>query len=461
MGSTLLRFGLIAAVLATVLVGIAALGPPSARRVRPDILLVTLDTTRADHTSTYGYDRPTTPRLDGLAREGVRFDAAYAPMATTLPAHASLFTAELPRSLGVTKNGAVLSPDHRTLAERLADVGYRTAAFVSSFPVDRMFGLDQGFEVYDDDFTDGSCPTKIQEWEGFGTERGFCRRGANTTRRTLEWLDANDYLAPPGDEAPFFVWVHYFDAHAPYLPAEEDAEIFPPEFDGWLSAKTAAYDGEIHYADRALGALLDRLDQAGRLDDTLVVVAADHGEGLMQHGHMHHSLLIYEEDVRVPLVVRWPGRVAGGRAIAEPVQLADLPPTLLDVAGAPPFETGVGRSLAATLLDDARLDPERPIFLQRREYEEKVVEGRPVEGEKLGVRRGRWKYIEAPDEGTAELYDLESDPHERTNVLFSHPGPRQKLEKTLQRWRVTTDRAALPEVDPEAEKRLRALGYVP
>lgn len=461
MPSVFLRGG--ALVVVALAVAIALASSPPARRAQhhPDILLVTLDTTRADHTSAYGYDRPTTPRLDQLAREGVRFDAAYAPMATTLPAHATLFTAELPRSLGITKNGAVLGEQYHTLAERLSDAGYHTAAFVSSFPVDRMFGLAQGFDVYDDDFSDGSCPTKIQEWEGFDVDRGFCRRGANTNARALAWLAENDYLSPRGDDAPFFVWVHYFDPHAPYLPADEDGKLFPPEFDGWLSTKTAAYDGEIHYTDRVLGELLDHLDHAGRLDETLVVVAADHGEGLMQHGHMHHSLLIYEEDVRVPLIVRWPARVRGGRAIAEPVQLADLPPTLLEIGGGRPLDAGVGKPLTAALVDEAPLEGERSIFLQRREYAEPVVSGREVRGEKLGIRRGRWKYIEAREEGTAELYDLESDPNEQKNLIETNALVRESLEEELRRWQASAQRPALPQVDPEAEKRLRALGYVP
>lgn len=440
-------------------VAIALEGP--AHGPRPDILLVTLDTTRADHTSAYGYGRPTTPRLEALASDGVRFDAAYAPMATTLPAHATLFTAELPRSLGITKNGAVLDEQHHTLAERLSDVGYETAAFVSSFPVDEMFGLAQGFDVYDDDFSDGSCPTKIQAWEGFDIERGFCRRGANTNARAIAWLEEGGHLAPRGDSPPFFAWVHYFDPHAPYLPADADAERFPPEADGWLSSKMAAYDGEIHYTDRVLGELLDRLDTAGRLDHTLIVVVADHGEGLMQHGHMHHSLLLYEEDVRVPLVVRWPGEIEGGRVLAEPVQMADLPATLLEIARADPIDEGAGQSLAPTLLRGAPLEPNRPIFLQRREYAEPVVSGRPVKGEKLGVRRGRWKYIEAPDEGTVELYDLEVDPNERNNVARLHAAPKQRLANEIRRWQASAERRALPKVDPEAEKRLRALGYVP
>lgn len=460
MSTTLLRAGLIVAVLATILAGVASLEPRS-ERARPDILLITLDTTRADHTSAYGYDRVTTPRLEALAREGVRFDAAYAPMATTLPAHATLFTAELPRTLGITKNGAVLGDEYYTLAERLTDAGYRSAAFVSSFPVDRMFGLAQGFEIYDDDFTDGSCPTKVEEWEGFDIDRGFCRRGGNTTARALAWLEKNAYLTEAGEEPPFFVWVHYFDPHAPYLPAEEDAALFPAEFDGWLSTKIAAYDGEIHYMDRALGDLLEPLAAAGRLDDTLVVVAGDHGEGLMQHGHMHHSLLLYEEDVRVPLIVRWPSRVTGGRIIDAPVQLADLPPTLLEIAGVGGLEDGVGDSLIAALVDGASIDPERLIFLQRREYAESVVSGREVRGEKLGVRGGKWKYIEAREEGTTELYDLESDPYERKNVAGEHPEAQEKLARAVRDWQDTAKRPALPEVDPEAEERLRALGYVP
>jgi arylsulfatase A-like enzyme len=438
---------------------------------RPDIVLITLDTTRADHTSAYGYRRPTTPRLDRLAREGVRFAAAYAPMATTLPSHATMFTGRLPRTLGVLKNGQVVPESTTTLAELLAEKGYRTAAFVSSFPVHRQFGLAQGFSAFDDDFAGGDCPMALEEWEGFDVKQGFCRRGDRTVERAAAWLEANGYLGPRRkDQPPLFLWVHLFDPHAPYAPPEADAALFParrkPKASAkaaWLAEKIAAYDGEIHFMDRVVGDLLDRLERAGRSDDTLLVIAGDHGEGLMQHGWMHHSLLLYEEDVRVPLLVRWPRRVHASRLIEESVQLADLTPTLVELAGAAPSAVSGsdGTSLARVLTEGARPDPERPAFLQRRQYDEPIVEGVRVRGEKLALRRGRWKYIEARDEGTAELYDLEKDPGETRNLATAHPGETARLSAELRRWQASTKAPTLPPVSDEASKRLRALGYVP
>lgn len=447
---------------------IASRAPKSPRR--PDILLLTLDTTRADHTSVYGYRRPTTPRLARLARDGVRFEAAYAPMSTTLPSHATMFTGELPRKHGLTKNGAVLPDGWDTLAEQLQRAGYRTAAFVSSFPLERRFGLAQGFDVYDDDFRGGECLAEMQEWEGFDLDAGFCRNADRTTDRALEWLEQEGYLdpkkrgylagKPSPRERPFFLWVHYFDPHAPW--ETKPNAIFRPQGTDWLAEKKAAYDGEIRFMDTSIGAILDALQRAGRLDDTLVVVAADHGEGLMQHGHMHHNIFLYEEDVRVPFLFRWPGKIAPGRVVREPVQVADVSPTLLALAGiAPSTEPGTGEALAAALLQSAPLDADRPVFLQRRIYEETEHMGFPLRGEKLGVRLGRWKYIEALDEGTIELYDLKADPEEKRNVAELHPEERAKLAAALHRWRESTPPPALPEVDPEAAKKLRALGYVP
>ncbi len=432
------------------------------------MLLVTFDTLRADHCSTYGYERETTPSLTRLAEDGVRFATAYAPMPTTLPSHASLFTGRLPRELGVPKNGIALAPEFETLAEILQSAGYRTAAFVSSFVLDRVFGLASGFEVYDDRFPRGACKRDDRVWEGFTIDSGFCRRGDATRERAQAWLRENGYLYArrdaEGERAPYFLWIHLVDAHDPYDPPPAQRALFPPQGDrpSELARQIAAHDGEVRFADDQLGALLDTIERAGRLDDTLVIATSDHGEGLMDHGWMHHGAMIYEEAVRIPLVVRWPARLARGRTVEAPVQLADLFPTVLELVGLPaPEGLLAGQSLAGALEGRDTLDPSRPILVQRRLYESEREPGIPTRGEKLGVRMGNLKYIEARVEKTYELFDLTADPGELHNVFRARRAEAAPLAAALNAFR-SRPAAPLGPVPPSSEmqRRLEALGYV-
>ena len=442
--------------------GLAALG--CARDPgRPDILLVTVDTLRADHCSAYGYGRPTTPRLDALARAGVLFETAYAPMATTAPAHATMFTGLLPLWHGLVKNGYVLAPGHRRLAPALAEAGYRTGAVVASFALDRRFGLATGFASYDDRFSGRDPSMKTPSWEGHAVGGGtFDRRADETRERAVEWLGTNGYLEPPTrEQPPFFLWVHFFDPHRPYDPPADHRRLFPPTGEDALAAEVAAYDGEVHYADAQLGLLLDALRDAGRLDRTLTVVTADHGEGLMQHGHMEHGLHIYEEAVRVPFVVHWPAALRA-RRLDAPVQLADVAPTLATVAGLSWTEAaGQGRSLSAVLRGRAEPDPRREVFLQRRRYDEPLANGRVVKGQQYALRSGPWKYIESREEGTYELYDLRRDPREETNLLPASPAEASSLPGRLARFVRSAPAPAAPQaVGEEEARKLRSLGYV-
>ena len=439
---------------------------------RPDVLLITLDTLRADHTSAYGYARPTTPRLEEVARDGVRFAAAYAPMPTTLPSHASLMTGLLPRALGLLKNGIAFAHPAPTLAETLGASGYRTAAFVSSFVLDRSFGLARGFGTYDDHFVRDACKSYGQQWEGFKLEGGFCRRGAATREQAERWLEQNGYLggtgATSGDASgtppPYFLWIHLFDPHDPYEPFPAEAAMFPPleKNPTDLQKQIAAYDGEIRYTDDQVGRLLDRLRAAGRLDDTLVIVVSDHGEGLMDHGWMHHGAMLYEEAVRIPFLVRWPARLPRGRVVEEPVQLADVVPTLHELLGLPPPAQPIdGASLRAALDGSGTLDPQRPIFVQRRIYDREVDLGLNLRGEKFGVRMGPWKYIEAITEKTRELYDLRTDPRELDDVFRTSKKDAKAPAEALHAWLARPVHAPAPGKVPEdAARRLEALGYV-
>jgi arylsulfatase A-like enzyme len=442
---------------------IAALLPACARQGdRPDILLVTIDTLRADHSSAYGYRRPTTPVLERLARDGVRCAVAYAPMATTAPSHASMFTGRLPRAHGVLKNGHVLPARASTLAEILREQGYDTGAVVSSFAVHGTFGLRQGFETYDDAFTVEGSTIRERAWEGHAVREGFDRRADETASRAIEWLRARGHLTRTRRERPFFLWVHFFDPHSPYVPPPGPAARFPPTGASQLEREIAAYDAEVHFADEELGRLVASLESAGRLDGTLVVVTSDHGEGLMQHGHMEHGLHIYEEAVRVPLVFRWPGHLPAGRAIDVPVPLVDLTPTILGLGGVSRARGGAqGENAAPLLRGDVAGDEGRPIFLQRRFYASGRDGGVPVSGEKVAVRAGRLKLISAPAEASHELYDLVDDPGERRNLYAERPGDVKLLTGLLGEWRrIPPAQVSTEHVSEEDLERLRALGYV-
>jgi arylsulfatase A-like enzyme len=335
------------------------------------VLLVTLDTTRADHLGSYGAARARTPNLDALAAEGIRYEHAYSPAPITLPAHASLLTGLYPFEHRVRDNGDFpLSDRAQTLAEVLQRHGYRTGAVVAAFVLDRRFGLAQGFDSYDD---------VILEQRTSGSF-GFAERQAPAvTDAALAWLSDQ----PP--DRPYFLWVHYFDPHAGYEPHSNDSEFFglPP------------YDAEISFADREIGRLLGRLSESGRDAETLVVTAADHGEGLWEHGEISHGYFVYDSTLRAALILRLPDRAHAGTAIAAPVSLVDVFPTVLERLGIPPCDvSGVALPLA---------EPDAGAALRSIYFENYAVAYSFGLSPLRGIVRGRDKWIEAP---RPERYDL-------------------------------------------------------
>ncbi|MBW2445346.1 MAG: sulfatase [Deltaproteobacteria bacterium] len=440
---------------------------------RTNLLLVSLDTVRADHTSLLGYPGPTTPRLEALASEGV-FRRAYAMTSTTGPSHATLFTGRYAPAHGVARNGFPLVEDATTLAEHLERRGYRTAGFLGSFVLARRFGFAQGFTDWDEDFRRETSSLPMEAWQGHPVpEGGFDRSGRETTRLTLEWLGEH------GGRAPFFVFVHYFDAHKPYDPAPEDlrriesaaqgAPMTPvsrggPVVPGASAEDITRYDAEIAGVDRELGALLDGLAGLGLAERTLVVVTSDHGQGLADHDDAEHSVNLYEESVRSVLVFRGPG-IASGRVSDAAVEAVDVFPTILDWidpggerTGAPP-----GRSLAPFLAGQGILEPDRPVFLYRQHYPgRRRVRRAMVDGSQLGVRVGPWKYIEGNRDGRRELYHLERDPAERENLAAREPERLANLQARLRAFRAANPRpgGVAPELSEDDRARLRALGYV-
>jgi choline-sulfatase len=392
------------------------------------VLLVTLDTTRADRLGCYGHPRARTPRLDRLAAEGVRFLNAFADAPITLPSHVTLFTALYPFEHGVRNNGNFrLAERHPTLATVLRGRGYRTAAFVSSFVLDRRYGLARGFETYDDRMESAPGPASTLEAE---------RRGDKTALALAGWLERQ---ASAG--GPFFAWLHLYDPHEPYDPPAPFRDTF-----------AEPYDGEIAFTDAALGLVLDELTALGLLDRTLVAVVADHGEGLGDHGEETHSMFVYDSAIRVPLILRGPGLLPAGTEVEAPVRTIDLVPTLLDLLEVPPLATPHARSLRAVI--EGRSSAPAPAVYAETYVPQLYMNGAPLRA----VRDERYKLIDAP---RPELYDLARDPGETQDRYRDEPKVAAALRAELDRITGGAPGAmSFGRVDSAAAEKLRALGYV-
>ena len=293
-----------------------------------NVVLITLDTTRADRLGCYGYARALTPALDELAAKGVLFEQAFCSAPLTLPSHATMLTGLHPPEHGLRVNAKKsLDSTTVTVAEVLRKAGYRTGAFIASFVLDSEFGLDGGFDVYDDGEADNdsvqSAEAKVMQY----------RSGDRVTDAALKWL--------AGVDEPFFCWVHLFDPHQPYRRHEALA--------GTAFAGKPSYDSEIAFADMQVRRLMDFLSGRHLSDRTLVVVVGDHGEGFGQHGEIDHGWMLYDTTMRVPLIFSLPGRVGQGQRSDALVSLVDLMPTILEFAGIERASTGMGRSLGAAL----------------------------------------------------------------------------------------------------------------
>ncbi|HKY30897.1 MAG TPA: sulfatase, partial [Candidatus Polarisedimenticolia bacterium] len=375
-------------------------GEPAASK-RPSILLVTVDSLRADRVGFAGHAQARTPNLDALAARSARFTTALAPAPLTTPSLASLHTGMLPSRHGVRLDDRhALSSEAATLAEALQSAGYKTAAIASTLSLHPKFGLAQGFGDYLESFAEIPRPREapIQHFAA-----------ARVVARALEWLEGS-YR---GD---FFLWVNFHDPHYFYAP--------PSPFDKEFADRP--YDGEIAYVDQELGKLFARLREYGIDDRTLVVVAGSHGEGLGEHGELYHGTLLFESTLRVPLVMKPAGAAVQGRDVPTPVSLVDVMPTLLEAAGVDAPASLDGRSLAAALSGGPPdVDPERPLLAET-----------ALPSEHFGwaplaaARSGRWKYIAAP---APRLHDLESDPSEERDVAAEHPEVAARLAREAAR----------------------------
>jgi arylsulfatase A-like enzyme/tetratricopeptide (TPR) repeat protein len=384
-------------------------------RVPKPVVLITIDTWRADR-----FSPALTPRLAAFAEDATIFRAARSHVPLTLPSHVSLMTGLLPTAHGVRDNGAVLPARVPRLATWLRAAGYDTAAFVAAFVLDRRFGLAEGFDVYDDRITrDPRAPDRLE-----------AERAANEVAdRAIAWLEAR----PPDAAKPFFLWVHFYDPHAPYRPPSG------------VSPGLNAYDAEVQYTDGQAGRVLDALGRRGDLERAVVVVAGDHGESLGDHGEQTHGMLLYDAALRVPVIVRGPGVPT---AVSDaPIGLADLAPTILTLCA-----QAVPAALTGIDLFAVTPPPDREIYAET-DYP-RSAGWSPLSS----LVTGRWKIIASSD---TELFDLQQDPRELKNVGGSRQSTVAAMLERLSAVRSEPSEVERPSrASPEVEERLRALGYV-
>lgn len=430
-------------------------GPPSGTTGRTNVLLLILDTVRASSTSLAGYGRPTTPHLERLAAAGASFDHAWATAPWTLPSHATLFTGRYPHELSADWE-TPLDDEHRTLAEHFATRGYRTGGFVGNLIYATYeTGLDRGFARYDDYPVSASMVAnshlltrlivlRIRRW--LGVDQFLVWKSAEEINRGfLDWLDEE------GNERPFFAFLNYMDAHAPYLPPDSLEDRFGPPRMGraladlserrdWsaeeLRAERAAYDGTIAYADQALGALLSDLESRGLLSTTLVVVTSDHGEQFGEHGLVDHGNSLYRELLQVPLVISLPGRVPEAVRVRRPVSLRDLPATIVDLALEGKKADFPGSSLATGWATGRRATGSP--LLAEVSAGVRMPDWFPVmRGDMKSIVHDGFHYILNGD-GVEELFYLPEDPAEEENLAASSrrrevvAALRERLRATLE-----------------------------
>ena len=414
-------------VFAAVGTGLAAVGgwryARASAPVSGPIIVISIDTLRADHLPAYGYTRVKTPAIDALARDGAVFERAYSHAPQTLPAHAAILSGQLPFETGVRDNvGFAVKPGERLLPQMLRERGFTTGGIVSAFVLRKETGINQGFDFFDSEMPPGPPELPIGQVQ---------RDGGESEQIAEHWLDSIG-------TSRAFLFLHLYEPHKPYAPPERFAAYAP-------------YDGEIAYADEIVGRLVQYLKSHQLYDRSTIVLLSDHGEGLGDHGEQEHGLFVYDEAIHVPLIIKQDSNAGAGRRIKDLVQHIDLVPTILDLVKAPGAGNLHGRSLKPLLEGTGKLPP--PSIYSEALYARYHFGW----SELTALTDERYRYIKAPRE---ELYDLERDPRERTNIAEARAQPRQALRTALDR--VAAGAAIQPpsEIPADARERLQALGYV-
>ena len=392
-----------------------------------NVLLISIDTCRADYLGCYGYRDATTPNIDAVARESIVFENVISPVPLTLPAHASMLTGTIPPYHSVHDNFAYwLDDSHVTLAEILKGHGFATGAVVSAFVLDSKFGTGQGFDSYHHDFGKEPAGGRADE-----------RKGQETSSLAVQWLEKHK-------SDRFFLFVHYYDPHSPYLPPEPFASRFSDNL----------YAGEIAYTDYCIEQVIKKLKELGLFDSTLLVITSDHGEMLGEHGEEGHGYFIYQSAIKVPLIIKIPGENKP-KEIKEVVGLVDIVPTICRLVGVQPPLESRGIDLSAYFAQGGPSSEERHI------YAESLLGTKYNVNSLLGLVTNRWKYIQTT---RPELYDIVEDPQESNNLIDKQPQRahlmREQLQEILDQTIDENQSPSEAKLDSESINRLESLGYV-
>jgi arylsulfatase A-like enzyme len=430
----------------------------------PNILLVTIDTLRADHLSSYGYHWQTSPAIDRLASEGVRFDRAYSVIPLTGPSHFSIFTGRYPQEHGARINGVAVPEATKWvfLPQILQKLGYTNVAYVSAWPLtSHLTRLDRWFEVYDEDLT--------RKYQVFNSSR----YAEDVLPRAVSWLNQNNA------KSPFFMWVHFFDPHSPYSWREAFGSPKPSGHKrpgmAWRSSslrqRIKNYDSEISYTDHHVGKLLEAIDRNGLRESTLVILTSDHGEGLGEKGYVGHGRRLYESILRVPLIMRFPNRIPEGKVIRENVSLLDVTPTVLGLvtgSGSTDHKSFAGLNLVPAIERGERM-PRRPVrsvtFGGKKGWTPGWLSWIWTNQDRMPLRLarldGHTKWVWSPRENRLFMVETDKDPFDLTpQLLHDRSKPYEEITSELKHWFLTTDVAEAQTTSSRRDEDiLRSLGY--
>lgn len=478
-----------------------------------NVILISIDTLRADHLACYGHDFVKTPNIDKLSEEGILFEQHISAASTTLSSHTSMMTGTYPHSHGVFKNGRRVGDDNIMLAELLKNAGFVTAGFIGAAPLDSKVNFHQGFDHYSAEYT----------WGEKGRAGGVQRRANEVTDAVLDWLERRpENETGDGDaKAGWFLFVHYYDPHWPYTPPAPYAGMYgtdsrdidgsmqtieqarswlrsgfgepgigepatgagftrarPPQHpvyrklweDGLNLARVldAEYCAEVSFCDHHLGRMLIALEERGRFDNSLIIVTSDHGETMHEHDNVfNHGVSVYETEIHTPLIIRFPKGVFGGKRVSGLVSNVDLMPTILDLLGLPRHDGIEGKSFAGVI--DGPLPPRSPVFAEATQpWGNPMFHDDPVwpnRGKFQCVRTQRYKYMFRIPDQQFRLYDLDRDPGEQTNLLEGgqnlDAAPVEDLKRRLRSWRDDAHPISSQRVEAQDHiDALRSLGYV-
>lgn len=415
---------------------------------KPNIIFISIDTLRADRLACYGYERIKTPNINFIAKRGVLFTQAICQVPITLPSHASMFTGLNPTSHNVRENGTFrLDDSERTLAEILKEDGYKTAAFIGGFPLDSRFGLNKGFDFYDDDLSDRKDQETIRRkrsWQGHKVSI-FERKAISVIESAIKWLSSNR-------KRSFFLFIHLFDPHISYSPPEPFKKMY----------KYQPYDGEVAYVDYCLGKFFKKLEKWKILKDALIIITSDHGESLGEHSYRGHGKKLFEPSLWIPLIISFPSKIPQEKVVRRLVRSIDIMPTLLELLNLEQVRDIQGVSLLPLIFEEAK-NPELA------SYGETFLPRLRFGGEKLrSYRTERWKYIRFINDNKIvreKLFDIKNDPAELQDFSGIEKSKIEEfsglLDKIIQndRKQAVNKKTAFA-MDEETRRKLKSLGYI-